>query len=168
MSRVIEHTELDAPADVVWSALSSPAAFVLVANGMIRFPAAERALGPWREGDVVEGWTFLFGVLPWSRHHLRLHAIDATSRTLESREHGGLVRRWDHTIVVTPLGARRCRYEDRIEIDAGVLTPVVVAFARVFYRYRQRNWRQLARVLETADIAGDRRVSAAAVSSEAG
>lgn len=153
MSTVIERTDLDAPADLVWSALSSPAAFVLVANGMIRFPAAERARGPWRDGDVVEGWTFLFGALPWARHHLRVHAIDATSRSRESREHGGLVRRWDHTIVVTPLGERRCRYEDRIEIDAGPLTPAVAAFARVFYRYRQRNWRQLARLLDTVDAA---------------
>ncbi len=35
-------------------------------------------------------------------------------------------------------------YRDRVEIDAGLLTPVVAALARVFYRHRQGRWRALA------------------------
>jgi hypothetical protein len=46
--------------------------------------------------------------------------------------------------VVTPIDVHRCRYRDRVEIDAGVLTPLVVAFARWFYGVRQRRWRVLA------------------------
>ena len=59
----------------------------------------------------------------------------------------GWIRRWRHEVFVTSLDANTCRYEDRIEIDAGAFTPVVTAFASVFYRYRQRRWRALARLL---------------------
>jgi hypothetical protein len=42
---------------------------------------------------------------------------------------------------------------DRIEIDAGVMTPLVAGFAAIFYRYRQRRWRALAPVLAAAAVA---------------
>jgi hypothetical protein len=141
-------TELRAPADAVWSALTAPESFVLVAGGMLRFPAAERHGRRWRPGDEIEGWTLLFGVVPWSRHHLQIHAIDDERRRLESREHGGAIRTWNHVIMVTPLDDGACRYEDLLEIDAGLLTPVVTGFAWLFYGHRQRNWRRLAKVLD--------------------
>lgn len=150
MRSIHRATELDAPADRVWGALRAPEAFVLVAGGLLRFPAAERHGRRWSDGDEIAGWTLLFRVVPWSRHHLRIHRIDDEHRTLESREHGGAVRTWNHVITVTPLDGDRCRYEDVIDIDAGVLTPVVATFARIFYAHRQRNWRRLARVLGAA------------------
>lgn len=73
--------------------------------------------------------------------------IDDTTRTLSSRERGGVLRTWDHDIVVTPVDATHCRYLDRIEIDAGPVTPLVVRYARWFYGMRQRRWRALARTL---------------------
>ncbi len=143
-------TELPAPADAVWRALMAPQSFEFVAAPVIRYPVATRGRRRWAEGDVVVGWTLLFGVLPFSRHTLRVHRIDHAARTFESREHGGLVRRWHHMIAVTPIGEDRCRYEDRLEIEAGALTRIVVAFARGFYGHRQRRWQRLARILEAA------------------
>jgi len=34
---------------------------------------------------------------------------------------------------------------DRVHIDAGMLTPLVAAFARLFYAHRQKRWRALAK-----------------------
>ena len=143
-------TELDAPADVVWRAVKTPQAFVHVAKGMLRYPAAERVDRPWQMGDQLDGWTFLFGVVPFSVHHLAVASIDDQRRVLVSHEHGGLVRTWHHTLVVTAVDDASCRYEDRIAIDAGLLTPVVVLYASIFYRHRQRRWRRLARLLAAA------------------
>lgn len=140
-------TELPAPAAAIWQAATTPAAFVHVAAGMLRFPVAERAGTRWRPGDRLEGWTFLFGVVPFSRHRLEVVTLDPASMTLESDEGGGIVRSWRHLIDVEALAEGRCRYRDRIEIDAGPLTGAVAAFAHVFYRYRQRRWRALAPVL---------------------
>ena len=149
MHTITVSTTLDAPADVVWTAVRTPEAFVHVARGMVRFPAAEAHPGPWETGDVVEGWTWLFGVVPFSRHRLTVASIDDATRTLDSDEGGGIVRAWLHRITVAEHGSG-CRYEDRISIDAGVLTPLVAAYARVFYRYRQQRWRRLAPVLAAA------------------
>ena len=72
---------------------------------------------------------------------------DHDAHVLISDEHGGVVRTWRHELVVASIDDTSCRYTDRIDIDAGILTPVIVAFAHVFYRYRQRRWRELARLL---------------------
>jgi hypothetical protein len=93
----------------------------------------------------VIGWVFLFGFIPFSHHHLHIAKIDEEARTLSSRERGGLVKRWDHDIIVTQVSPETCSYHDRIDIDAGVVTPVVVLYAKYFYRIRQRRWRALAR-----------------------
>ena len=101
----------------------------------------------WRAVKTVAGWVFLFGVIPFSRHTLHVQSIDDAAMTLSSREGGGLLRRWNHDIIVTATGNSRCNYRDRIDIDAGVFTPLVLLYARWFYRTRQRRWRALARVL---------------------
>jgi hypothetical protein len=155
METISISTELDAPADVVWRAVKTPHAFVHVAKGMLRYPAAERAHAPWKVGDRLDGWTFLFGVVPFSVHHLEVASIDDERRVLVSHEHGGLVRTWHHTLVVTEVDDASCRYEDRIDIDAGIFTPVVASYASIFYRYRQRRWRRLARLLAAASAPAD-------------
>ena len=101
----------------------------------------------WREGETVVGWVFLFGLIPFSRHHLHIHKTDDSLRTLSSRERGGLLKRWNHDIIVTPLGERRSKYRDRIDIDAGIFTPFVMLYAKWFYAMRQRRWRVLAKEL---------------------
>lgn len=71
--------------------------------------------------------------------------IDEETRTLTSRERGGVIRTWNHDIEVVPLDERTCSYRDRIEIEAAIATPLVVAYASWFYRMRRRRWRALAK-----------------------
>lgn len=137
-------TDLRAPADAVWGAVKTPAAFLAVTRGVISMPVLRGRHHPWREGETIVGWVFLFGFLPFSRHRLHVFRIDETTRTLVSRESGGLLRRWDHDIIVTPIDDDTCEYRDRIDIDAGLLTPLVLLYARWFYGVRQRRWRELA------------------------
>lgn len=138
---------LNAPAEVIWPAVKTPHAFVHVARGMLRFPVAERINRPWQVGDDLYGWTLLFGLLPFSKHRLVVESIDEDGRVLVSDERGGPIRTWRHEVMVRPIDDQHCRYEDRIHIEAGVLTAVVAAYAKVFYRYRQRRWGHLAPVL---------------------
>lgn len=144
---VTRTVHLDAPADLVWSAARTPQAFRTVTRGVLRFPAIAGRDDQWREGEQVVGLTWLLGIVPFNRHHLTVARIDDTRRTLTSDEHGGVIRSWVHDIVVEPLGPDRCRYTDRVVIDAGVATLPVAAFAWWFYRLRQRRWRRLARTL---------------------
>jgi hypothetical protein len=156
-------TTLDAPADVVWAAVATPGAFRLVTRGLLDWRPARRRHDRWHEGEEHVGWLLLGGVVPVSRHRLRVERLDDHARLLRSDEGGGLVRSWSHDIVVEPLDDGRCRYTDRIEIDAGPLTPLVWAFAEGFYRVRQRRWRELARILGAAGLrAPDRHAATAA------
>ncbi len=138
-------SQLQAPADAVWAAVKTPAAFRAVTRGLISMPMIRERQDEWREGETVVGWVFLFGFIPFSRHHLHIAKIDEEARTMRSREQGGLLKRWDHDIIVTPVSPQTCSYRDQIDIDAGVVTPVVVLYARFFYRMRQRRWRELAK-----------------------
>lgn len=138
-------SHLEASADEVWAAVKTPAAFRAVTRGLISMPVIRERSDGWREGETVTGWVFLFGFIPFSRHQLHIASIDDTTRTLTSREKGGLVRRWDHDIEVVPTGPVSCRYRDRIIVEAGVATPLVALYAHWFYRMRQRRWRALAK-----------------------
>lgn len=150
-------TTLEAPADVVWSAVTTPGAFRLVTRGLVDWRPAHGRRDRWREGEEAVGWLLLGGVLPVSRHRLRVEHLDHDARLLRSDEGGGFIRSWRHDITVEPVDERTCRYTDVIEIDAGPLTAVVWAFAEGFYRIRQRRWRELARILGAAELrAGER------------
>ena len=138
---------LDTGAGPVWDAVRTPQAFRTVTRGVLRFPVIARRDAEWVEGEEVVGWTWLFGVVPFNRHHLTVARIDHDRMTLSSDEHGGMIRAWRHDIVVEADGAHACRYTDRVEIDAGPMTVPVAAYAWWFYWVRQRRWVRLARVL---------------------
>ncbi|MBP2621254.1 hypothetical protein ACVRXQ_07520 [Streptococcus panodentis] len=57
--------------------------------------------------------------------------------------HSQLIKQWRHLIQLNPEG-QGCRYQDILEIEAGLLTPLLAGFARLFYRHRQRRWLKLA------------------------
>lgn len=145
-------TELDAPASAVWDAVRTPAAFVEVTRGLLRYPAVEGRSDAWREGEIVSGRLWLVGVLPIGRHTIRVARIDTAQRTLTSDEHGGLIRSWVHDIVLEPLDDHRTRYTDRVTIDAGWATWPVATFAWLFYKVRQARWRRLAPRLGTPKL----------------
>lgn len=58
---------------------------------------------------------------------------------------GDLVSKWDHLITIrnTPNGLTQ--YTDRVEVRAGLSTPIVWLYSQIFYRYRQRRLRKLAK-----------------------
>lgn len=145
MQTIHLETVLPAPADNVWEAMKSPATFLYVVRGVFGVPALTGRTTPMRAGERGTGWVLLFHVLPLTRHTIELVDMDEESRTLRSREHGGVVRTWNHTLHVEPVDDCTSRYSDTVEIDAGMLTAVVAWGARGIYRYRHRRWHKLAR-----------------------
>lgn len=167
MRTVTVSTRLEADPDIVWGAVKTPHAFRYITKGALRYPAAAALDRPWREGDDVVGWTFLLGFVPVSRHRLRVESIDDERRILLTEEGGGLIRAWHHRLHVSRNESGGTDYEDRIDIDAGRLTAVVAGFAEVFYRYRQRRWRGLARLLAASqDDVPTRRPAAPHIAAE--
>ena len=153
MRTVHVETILPTRADRVWSAMLSPATFLYVCKGLFGFPALAGRTEALRLGESGTGWLFAFHVLPAYRHTIEVVDVDQATGTIRTREHGGLLQAWNHTLHVEPLGANSCRYSDTVDIEAGVATGVVVAVANGIYRYRQRRWRKLVRRHMTAEVA---------------
>ncbi len=82
-------------------------------------------------------------MLPGTPHTFRIVRVDEDEMQIDTKESGRSIRAWNHSMKVQPISESRCRYEDRIELQAGPLTPLVWAFASLFYRYRQSRWRRL-------------------------
>lgn len=138
-------TRLPAPADLVWDAVQRTDTLRYVTRGLLGFRLDAGAPERFAEGETYRMRLLFFGVLPGWRHEIRVVRLDSAHREIRTEEHGGPVRDWNHRITVDDEGWGSTRYLDEIEIAAGALTPLVWTYAQLFYRYRQRRWRRLAR-----------------------
>ena len=143
--KVALETDLPIAPETAWdwvqtSALLREITFPLVIFRPIGGPWPER----WEE-TRYRAWMLLFGVLPFGRQSIVItKGEDADGYWVRDNGSGDLVATWDHRITLRRTEDGGTRYADVVEVKAGVLTPVVWAFAAVFYRWRQRRWRRLA------------------------
>ncbi len=140
-------TTFDCTAEQLWNEISRPASLRFVAAPFLHF---ESLVAGDLDSEWVVGKTYplrlsLFGLLPAGEHHITLVTIDREANLIESEESGALAPVWNHTIRFHSLGDSRLHYTDEIEIQAGLLTGGVWAFAHLFYRHRQRRWKILLR-----------------------
>jgi len=107
-------------------------------------PGMSGRTDPIHEGESGHGWVFLFHVLPLADYSIEVESIDPGAWTIRTLERSSALTSLRHAFSVDPLDDRTSRYTDVVDIDAGVLTPLVAGFAEIFYRYRQMRWRRLA------------------------
>ena len=143
MKTVYLETELPTDAERVWQSMQHIGTFLYVCRGLFGIPALAGRTEPMREGESGSALGWAFHVIPAYRHHIHVERIDRETMTIRTHEHGGILRTWNHTLHVEPIGEQRCRYSDSIDIDAGPLTPSAAALATRIFRYRQRRWRKL-------------------------
>jgi hypothetical protein len=139
-------TPLAAAPDDVWSLIKKPSTFEYVTRGLLRFRDKSQLPDEWTAGQTIRSRLVLGGFLPAWTHELRVLSRDDANRTLQTAESGGPLRRWDHTLAVSPNAAGGSTYTDTIHLDAGPLTPLAGLVARIFFHYRQSRLRRLARV----------------------
>lgn len=142
---VYRTSTLDVSAEQAWHALKLRDTFLFITRGVMSYRGSES----WPEllmspGVEICTVVYPFGFLPGSVHTFKIVSVDDTAREIKTKEHGGLIRTWNHTMKIAPVSDLCCRYYDRIEIDAGALTVPMWSFAQFFYRYRQRRWQILA------------------------
>lgn len=93
--------------------------------------------GQVHQGQIIDVAVSVFGILPTRPYKMRVVLFDPEARRMASEEDGLVVHKLNHALEVQPdsePGVSVLR--DRIEIDAGWLTPVVTAWAWVIYRWR--------------------------------
>lgn len=138
-------TVFDAPPEVVWARVQRYETLRYIMRGLISFGGnmPERIC----TGDSLRLRLWFFHLLPTWMHVLAIAQVDEGERVIQSKESGGLVRRWDHRISVRPSAAGTTEYVDEIVIEAGPFTPLVCLWAHFQYRYRQRRWCKLLRLM---------------------
>ena len=131
------------PADRAWSAIKESKTLLFVIKGFLGFKGADTFPEKWIEGQTEITRILFFGIIPGWKHKLHFAEISDVKREQFTEEGGGLISQWNHLIKVEPINSSQCRYTDEIDIKAGIFTPLVCFYARVFYRYRQLRWRKL-------------------------
>ncbi len=139
-------TVLDAPPERIWEAVNRTALHAYVTRPLLTFEPVDPPILPerWEEQEYRVRMK-LFGIVPlgWQIVKVERPTTEGASKQIRDNGRGALIRRWDHLITIEPAGPRRTRYTDWVEVEAGLLTPLVWAFARVFYAHRQRRWQRL-------------------------
>jgi hypothetical protein len=148
MAQVCLTTILPCRPDETWARVSTSALLLHVAAPLIHFTPKAGTSFPaiWEPGEY-RAWMWLFGFIPigWQAVVISEPAPQGDTRFIRDNGYGPLIRRWDHWIEIAPAAeGGGTRYTDTVTIEAGLLTPLIAAFARVFYAHRQRRWRSLA------------------------
>lgn len=141
--KVFVTTVLDVQAGTAWQIVKQSSTLVYVTKGMLGFKGAESFPIEWQAGETVKTRLRLLSVLPAWQHEIRF--VQVKDNRLITEESGGLIKQWDHVIHITPIDENKSQYTDRVDIKAGVFTPVIFLFAHLFYRYRQYRWKRLIR-----------------------
>lgn len=86
----------------------------------------------------------LLGWIPFGQQTINISIPAQHNQYLELRDNGysSIISTWDHLITITAHGTGTL-YTDRVEIKAGLMTPLVWVWGWVFYRHRQRRWQHL-------------------------
>jgi hypothetical protein len=144
--RVKLATTLDISAEQAWAGVQTSRLLDYVAWPLQTFEPVDPPALPevWGE-ERYRVRLHLFGLIPIGTQWIVISVPSRGPERYQVRDngHGSIVSRWDHLITIEHLSAMRCRYTDKVEVRAGLLTPFVWAFAQLFYRHRQRRWRKL-------------------------
>lgn len=145
--RVTLRLELDATPDEVWEMLHDPLALGAVVAPLLELaPVGHRRFPPrWTAGEHLVR-TRLLGILPLGDQRIDLStARRGGARILE--DSGGpvsgvlaIVTTWRHRMAVSPAPGGTL-YRDRLDISAGILTPLVWLGAWALWQYRARRIR---------------------------
>lgn len=150
--KVSRSTHIALKPETVWAEVQMAGLLKHIAWPLVRFiPVDDAAFVRFQPGGRYEVKLRLFGMIPFGTQWIAtsLHEAEDSEwpKRLRDNGHSALIPKWDHWITVTPEPNGGTRYSDEVEVSAGAMTPLIWAFAHIFYWHRQRRWRGLANSL---------------------
>lgn len=131
-----------------WANVQTPELLQFVAKGMIKFKSIDKDGFPkkWQEGNTYGAKMRVFGFIPFGGvHYLNIFEIDSSNYTISTKEWDKSAKVWNHDVRIEAIGKDSIYYEDSIEIYGGFMTGFITAFAKRFYKHRQKRWQIVAR-----------------------
>lgn len=131
-----------------WQNVQTPELLQFVAKGMIKFKSVDDEGFPqkWQEGRTYGAKMRVFGFIPFGGiHYLNIVKIDSSNYQISTKEWDKSAKVWNHDVRIEAIGKDSIYYEDSIEIYGGFMTGFITAFAKRFYKHRQKRWQIVAR-----------------------
>lgn len=143
---IIISTNLPMPIEWVWSKIETPNLLEYVASPILKFEPLEPQQFPsiWGE-SIYQVNVFFLNIIPLGRQSIVI-SKDPNKKWLLDNGSGDLAKKWKHLIAIQSIDSITTRYTDKVEIEAGFLTPVVWLFAVFFYHHRQFRWQKLIKI----------------------
>jgi hypothetical protein len=94
----------------------------------------------WQAGAVFRFDLTACG-LKFGVHTIKVKKFDLNK--ILTHEHNKNVPVWNHIIMLENYGKTQTKYSDIVEVRAGWKNLFIWLWANVFYRHRQRKWREL-------------------------
>lgn len=142
MKAVISST-LPASQAEVWRRLKQTKTLFYVSRPWVVFANTSLFPEEWSTGHDVITKVRPFGLGKGSRYHIHIERVFEKQHTILTREQGGPIKTWNHTMEVARVDSEHCQYTDTVEVKAGALTPVLWLYVQLYYRHRHRCWRKL-------------------------
>ena len=122
-------------ADDLWALVVDYDALEKVMKGIVSFEGLPS--GRIHAKQKLDLMVSLFDKLPKQKYHIEILECNDQERMFSSNENGAGVKHWLHTLQVleTKDGSRLI---DKIEIDAGWLTPMFALWAKFLYGARHK------------------------------
>lgn len=135
---------LDASPDAVWAALRSPAVLAEVSHPFFSFePLSPRGLPKtWTEGPHPVAARALFDLIPAGEQVIDISYHERGGARIVEDDGGpvsgplAVITRWRHRMAVSAADDGRTLYRDRLDISAGLLTPLVWIGVWAFWQWR--------------------------------
>ena len=122
--------------DNLWADLLDPQALAESMEGQITYEGLPT--DPAFEGQVAEVKLKRWGWLPIGAWTIEVLRRDDEKYILESHEHGGIIRSFRHRLELVAIDERHTRYTDYLDMDAGLMTPLMFLIFRRTYERRQQ------------------------------
>lgn len=133
-----------AAADQVWDRLTRVETLQYIAAPYATFAPVDQSKElVWRTGEEMQFRLYLFGIVPLGVHTIHVRRFDRQTYSVYTEESNKSVPVWNHSISIVPLEEESVHYTDEVTIGAGFLTGAVYLWGKLFYRHRQRKWKQL-------------------------
>ena len=138
------------PIDITraWANVQTPELLQFVAKGMIKFTSIDDEGFPkkWQEGLTYGAKMRVFGLIPFGGiHYLNIVEVDSSKYKISTKEWDKSAKVWNHKVRIEAIETNSIYYEDSIEIYGGFMTGFITAFAKRFYKHRQKRWQIVAK-----------------------
>lgn len=132
--------------EAAWEKVQTLDLLRFIAKGMITFaPAHNKFLEKYTESSKIETKMKFYGFIPMiGVHTLFFEKIDHEKKILQTKESDVLAKVWNHKISMKKVDESTIDYEDEIVIYGGVWTSLIVFWAKLFYKHRQKRWQIVA------------------------